>query len=258
MATDSNRKKDMLLIISLLLSIGSIIISAACLPRAASEETPHYDYLGLVIGVLALFVTFLVAWQIYMTIVSREQVKELNAGVDKIKNEYRALSEQNRNVIMGWHRQTMGDISLEDGIYEDAYKQYIQALHLFVDSSIPLDDPIVKSCLYSMDLCLEEVSEAEKNGRVNVRPRFMENNTKFNQENDILYDKICAGNVEGREFKKYLIHLKDKRLALDIESEMSPIASDYGDLISPEDYGALLEEKLGKRETSRRFVRPPR
>lgn len=70
------------LIISSILSICAIAFCCACLPRVVSDINPHYDYLGIVIGILALFITFLVAWQIWATIHSDKRIEELKAYID--------------------------------------------------------------------------------------------------------------------------------------------------------------------------------
>lgn len=73
------------LITSSLLSVGSIFFCAACLPRIIYEERPGFDYMGVIVGILALFITFIVAWQISQTMASREEIKAAKYAVGKIK-----------------------------------------------------------------------------------------------------------------------------------------------------------------------------
>lgn len=54
---------------------------------AVAIEFPRgnsFDYLGLIIGILALMITFVVAWQIWQTIASREEIKDAREAIKRI------------------------------------------------------------------------------------------------------------------------------------------------------------------------------
>lgn len=70
---------------AIIFSLAAIIMSICTLahkcPREYGEGKLGFDYLGVIVGILALLVTFLVAWQIAQTLISREQLNGLNAKI---------------------------------------------------------------------------------------------------------------------------------------------------------------------------------
>lgn len=71
------------IVVAILFSFAAIIMSVCSLARN-NERVLGFDYLGVIIGILALMVTFLVGFQIWQTIASREQLKNLD---ERIENE---------------------------------------------------------------------------------------------------------------------------------------------------------------------------
>lgn len=65
---------------SIVFSLAAIIMSLCSLCRSR-ERVLGFDYLGVIVGILALLVTFLVAWQIVQTIVSKEQLRNIQKMV---------------------------------------------------------------------------------------------------------------------------------------------------------------------------------
>lgn len=82
MKTDENRWVDLSngVAWALIFSVAAIIMSICSLARS-SERVLGFDYLGVIVGILALLVTFLVAWQIVQTLISREQLNGLNTRI---------------------------------------------------------------------------------------------------------------------------------------------------------------------------------
>lgn len=63
------------MIFSLAAIITSIVAMAHKCPRIYGQEHLGFDYLGVIVGILAILVTFLVAWQIWATLKSDEKIK---------------------------------------------------------------------------------------------------------------------------------------------------------------------------------------
>lgn len=78
---------------SIIFSIAAIIMSIAALadthPRTLYSDDNKtiilgFDYIGVIVAILALLVTFLVAWQIYNSIDSKDRIKEVERKVHKL------------------------------------------------------------------------------------------------------------------------------------------------------------------------------
>lgn len=70
------------IVVAILFSLAAIIMSICSLARN-NERVLGFDYLGVIVGILALMVTFLVVFQIWQTIASREQLKNLDERIEK-------------------------------------------------------------------------------------------------------------------------------------------------------------------------------
>lgn len=200
---------------------------------------------GLTVACLGIMVTFLVAWQIYTTIISKEQVKELYNKLESIGNKYKIATQQNQNITKGWHRFTMGETSLDDGFYIEAYSLFIQALKHFIDSPLSLDDELVLDCLYSMEYCIEIQYEAKDKRSLNQKKRFIENYPKLDKENQSLFTLIKGNKKPHKDFLKHLIHLKRLREGLtnNINLEDSSL-KDFPEELTKEEYDTLLKHLL--------------
>lgn len=84
------------------LSITAIIISVLALalvePRTLKIDEwgdidVGFDYLGFILGILALMITLMVGWNIWQTIASREEIKEAREATKKIKTIEKKVDE---------------------------------------------------------------------------------------------------------------------------------------------------------------------
>lgn len=58
-----------------------------CYPRYIPPEQTGFDYMGVIVGVMAAMITLLVGWQIFSNIKERERFDKLAEANDKFKNE---------------------------------------------------------------------------------------------------------------------------------------------------------------------------
>lgn len=95
------------IMVAIIFSIVAIIMSICSLARN-NERISGFDYLGVIVGILALLVTFLVGWQIAQTLISREHLRNLDSKIE-VKTKYnlhinlyhvflfQGINAQNRN-----------------------------------------------------------------------------------------------------------------------------------------------------------------
>lgn len=116
--------------ISLVAMIGCIIAAAFGLPCGGK-----FDYLGLIIGILALMVTFVVAWQIWQTIASREEIKDARAAAEKSEELVKRIEgiEAQLKILPDTHSAY---ISVADGLSFLLNNRHFKAFHLFATGII--------------------------------------------------------------------------------------------------------------------------
>ena len=90
---------------SIIFSLAAIIMSIVALadthPRvlySADDKTVvlGFDYVGVIVAILALLVTFLVAWQIYNSLSLKERTENVERD---LKKQIRLLSNERRNIL---------------------------------------------------------------------------------------------------------------------------------------------------------------
>lgn len=195
----------------------------------------EFNSAGILVSSLAVMVTLLVAWQIYATITSKEQIKNLEKDMLELRSDFEQQNLFNRNIIMGWHRWSIGEISLNDGELLDAYKQYIKSLKLLLDSPLPLSDPLIDNCIGSMEFCLDDLSGLRP---MPMKKEFLEKNDGFNKINDELFLLVDNKEYGDFEFRKQLTVLKIRRNNIQyIKSKKLD-----NEEISKEDFDAKIEK----------------
>lgn len=141
--------------ISTIAMISCIIAASVGFPRGCS-----FDYLGLIVGILALMITFVVAWQIWQTIASREEIKDAKDAVKKSEELVKRIEhiEGQLKILPDIHSAY---ISVADGLSFLLIGRHFKAFHLFATGIIDsLKDITDKgSCamrgLINLDNCMD-------------------------------------------------------------------------------------------------------
>lgn len=115
---------------ALIFSVASNIMSIVALAHSNPRDSRlGFDYLAVIVGILALLVTFLVGWQIYTTIITREQVKEMGRRIAKAKEEAGKAKEIARKEIkkeIGSYNKTLSNITIASiGVVSGEYAKTI-------------------------------------------------------------------------------------------------------------------------------------
>lgn len=174
---------------------------------------------SVIIGAFSLLVTLLVAWQIFATINTKEQVEKLTEKYDNLRAEFLKLGDGSKYLMMGWHRFSMGESSLENEDYLDAYICYISALKYYAISNIELNDEIVSQCFCSMDFCLDGIIDTTQKS---LKNKFFDKYSEFDSANNELFAIVSGTDVVSRDFKIELIHLQRRRNSINSGEEYVP------------------------------------
>lgn len=152
---------------SMIFSLAAIIMSIVSLadthPRvlcSADDKTVvlGFDYIGVIVAILALLVTFLVAWQIWQTINSDRRIKELEQKLNDNENliNARVCFSQGLFLVTSYlnsdDNKALGNLCV-------AYRNFLQAIKHFLQSS--KDVTSINSCLENMEKCLDKIEKAK-------------------------------------------------------------------------------------------------
>lgn len=174
---------------------------------------------SVIISVFSLLVTLLVAWQIYATINAKEQVEKLTEKYDNLRAEFLKLGDGSKYLMMGWHRFSMGESSLENEDYLNAYICYISALKYYAISNIELNDEIISQCFGSMDFCIDGIIDTTQK---KLKSEFFDKYSEFDSANNELFLIVSGTDVASRDFKIGLVHLQRRRNSINGGEEYLP------------------------------------
>lgn len=132
-----------------------VLAVAVKFPRGNS-----FDYLGLIIGIFALMITFVVAWQIWQTIASREEIKDARAAAEKSEELVKRIEgiEAQLKILPDTHSAY---ISVADGLSFLLNNRHFKAFHLFatgiIDSLKDINDKgrCAMRALANLNYCMD-------------------------------------------------------------------------------------------------------
>lgn len=76
----------------------SVIASVIAICRTHPRVELEFDYIGLIVGILALLVTMLIGWQIYNALNLDRKVSDIKKEYDGLKDKSEALARQQENI----------------------------------------------------------------------------------------------------------------------------------------------------------------
>lgn len=133
----------------------SLVASVIAICRTHPRVELGFDYIGLIVGILALLVTMLIGWQIYNAMNLDRKVSDIKKEYDGLKDRSEALAQQQENI------KVYNEASMEfiQGItmvsnhnstnLAQAYSLFTSALLHYIEADIDLET--------NADRCLREM-----------------------------------------------------------------------------------------------------
>lgn len=133
----------------------SLLTSVIAICRTCPRTELDFDYMGLIVGILALLVTMLIGWQIYNAMNLDRKVSDIKKEYDGLKDRSEALAQQQENI------KVYNEASMEfiQGItmvsnhnstnLAQAYSLFTSALLHYIEADIDLET--------NADRCLREM-----------------------------------------------------------------------------------------------------
>lgn len=76
----------------------SLLASVTAICRTCPRTELDFDYMGLIVGILALLVTMLIGWQIYNALSLEQKISNIKKEYDGLKDRSEALAQQQENI----------------------------------------------------------------------------------------------------------------------------------------------------------------
>lgn len=170
--------------LSIFASVLAIVISGIALSSVYPRAESSIDYLGIIIGILALLVTVLIGWQVYNAIEMRSIISEINDIKTKfiISNE-RLENQDKRNESLVKAFYCMYEANHNDNIVT-RYIASLKAIHCFLNADAPIDYLPLESLIKRLPKILSSI----QNNNSDILNKFNDNEELCEE----IYDNIIA------------------------------------------------------------------
>lgn len=139
------KSKRYLEIFNFIVCLMAIVLSIIAISRTCYRTVElGLDYLGIIVGALAILVTFLVAWNIYSTIDAKEKIKDFQNEINRLKTS----QEEQMKVLEKKSYKIQGDL-------------YFTAVSLAEKTITPSTLALYTDMVFNMVLSIDSLSRAE-------------------------------------------------------------------------------------------------
>lgn len=203
------------------------VVLAWYAPRVIQRQSLGFDYVGVIVAILAILITVLITWQIWITISSKEEVRkatdaleklrELKLDLDAHKNLFNQRNLEIKHLIDAHakllHVEDTADLSIQ-------YLSYAEALELFILSNVDLSYEQIDDTLRELGNILM-VFQSTKDPL--VAWDFIDSQKQFDHHFYNILNALSKRENDIEEFRKRIIRIKDLRdeyIKIVKESEM--------------------------------------
>lgn len=131
-------------------------------------------FIGVIIALLALIVTFVVGWQIFNVLDVKAQLSDI-ADLKKQLQQQREDNEEDFNSMMYLQSIAFGDISLQNNNISDAFNIYLWAVYYSLKlKNEYIDELLIISQLNRVANSLTDIDEKAKNQILNTDSKIRE------------------------------------------------------------------------------------
>lgn len=113
-------------------------------PRVIKGNSLGFDYMGVIVAILALLVTCLVAWNIWQIIDTKNTVRKAEEASEKIQ-EFEKEIERNKNIHRPYLAYTEGMRYFDAQNYSSAVNYFLSMAEMYVDYEIDFNDFMSKA-----------------------------------------------------------------------------------------------------------------
>lgn len=131
-------------------------------------------FIGVIVALLALIVTFIVGWQIFNVLDVKAQLSEVS-DLKKELQQQREDNEEDFNSMMYLQSIAFGDISVQNNNINDAFNNYLWAVYYSLKlKNEYIDELLIIKQLNRVANYLTDIDEKAKNQIVNTDSKIRE------------------------------------------------------------------------------------
>lgn len=199
------------------------------LPRVCDiHSNINFDYQTMIVTILGIFITALIGWQIWATIISRNEIRRVEEAAERITRLEAELNTQ-RNIFTrrNFELQELVEAhvrmnnAINASFHSESYAHFANAIIHFLNSNVSLQYRPFQEALRWLS---DSLINLEHEGSEDDIRSFLEDASDY----DGLYDNIVAAihrrEEDIRDLHREIIGIRENRLELRdrLQSRQSP------------------------------------
>lgn len=203
-------------ILTMAMAFAALMIA---LPRVCDiHSSINFDYQTMIVTIFGIFITALIGWQIWATIISRDEIRRIQEAADRITRLETELDTQ-RNIFTrrNFELQELVEAhvrmnnAINASFHSESYAHLANAIIHFLNSNVSLQyRPLLQALLGLSNALVLLESEGDEEDISS----FLEDTSDY----DELYDDIVAAihrrEEDIREIHRGIIGIREDRLEL--------------------------------------------
>lgn len=164
-----------------------------------------------VVDILSVLVTVLIGWQVYNAIENSKMIRRMDRLKSELDRRSNIWTQRNLEIEYLVDAHSHYQAALNSEFHSDSYRQFANALNLFLQSKVSLDYRPLQLTLQGL---VDSLVRIESESREDDIENFIDSMVDY----DDLYDAIIAS-IHQREqdierLHRELLHIRSERLAL--------------------------------------------
>lgn len=209
---------------SLFCSFAAIIMSIIALAKCAPSSNLHADYIGVIVGILAVLVTVLVGWQVFTLIEIKSVLRRVDRAERNLKKSesrittqiYRQIYKESANTSMLHVFSFMSNIDVSDrGRFVEIRLAYGVSAQTLLYQLLSNEKTYIDKCLQIMILGVQFTSQH------NLWDDFFDATTTEVLNNAFIKILPISAGL-SQEQKNTLLHIHDSRTSRQLHDTLRP------------------------------------
>lgn len=164
------------------------------------------------VGVLGALITFLVAWQIWQVIDTKDTIKEFKREFEDIKNRFAKEKKLNQYIVRGYNllaeAQDIKHNQIDTELCSSGYLKTAYALYYFILGNLDLESYEINRCIEDFGIYLRQL---EKSNSPKVKKGFCEDAQNIDEIRKALMDNVNKSIDKSLGFIEKIQSLKKSR-----------------------------------------------
>lgn len=194
---------------SIVFSLIALAISIIALANGSPRKL-EIDYLGIIVGILALLITFLVGWQIWQTMATKDEIKEMRERNDGFEIRFNRLERRAEEAVSLLDAESRLRIAGDQSTPLPArYRIYMESILSFIRANLRVYNNSFEQAILNLSGLLPAIRADQTSHQM-----FLNDESIYDETYRQIMRAITEEIFNFNELQTRLIMIHDERIRL--------------------------------------------